>query len=470
MTKSKLACLAGTLLLALTASALAQTTAVQAPPAESLKVTPPKLEVQEHQLANGLKVLLHEDHSVPVVAVQIWYHVGSKDERAGRSGFAHLFEHIMFKGSANLAAEEHTRLHQLDRRPLQRHHRLRPHPLLRDHPQQPPGAAAVDGGRPHALPRRLGGELPLRARRGQGRAPAADRQPALRPALRGGARQHVTPPIPTRSCRSAAWPTSTPPPSRTCASSTRTYYVPNNATLVVAGDFDPAQALALDREVLRPHPQGQGDPARHPAGAGADGRAPRRRLRRQHAAAGGDAHLPRARGGPPRHLRPGGGEQHPLRRPELAPLPQDGLRAADRAPGRRPGARPGRPGRLLLLRHPAAAGRRPRRGRRPCSRRSSGCRASRSRPRSSTRPRTSSSPAWSSAARRCSDKARRDRLRQRHPRRRRAWSTGSSPSTRRSPPPTCSAVARTYFRPENRTVVHMLPETMRPATPSEGKP
>lgn len=72
-----------------------------------LKVTPPEIKVREHQLANGLKVILHEDHSVPVANVQVWYHVGSKDERQGRSGFAHLFEHIMFKGSANVGPEEH---------------------------------------------------------------------------------------------------------------------------------------------------------------------------------------------------------------------------------------------------------------------------------------------------------------------------------------------------------------------------
>jgi zinc protease len=75
--------------------------------AATLKVTPPEIKVREHQLANGLSILLHEDHSVPVANVQIWYHVGSKDERQGRSGFAHLFEHIMFKGSANLGPEEH---------------------------------------------------------------------------------------------------------------------------------------------------------------------------------------------------------------------------------------------------------------------------------------------------------------------------------------------------------------------------
>ncbi|MFL6194224.1 MAG: M16 family metallopeptidase [Thermoanaerobaculia bacterium] len=90
--------LAGAALLAGTFPAMA---------AEALKVTPPKLEVREHQLANGLGLLMYEDHSVPVATVQVWYHVGSKNERPGRSGFAHLFEHIMFKGSANLGPEEH---------------------------------------------------------------------------------------------------------------------------------------------------------------------------------------------------------------------------------------------------------------------------------------------------------------------------------------------------------------------------
>lgn len=76
--------------------------------AAPLKIQPPQLTAREHELANGLKILLNEDHSVPVVAIQIWYHVGSKDERAGRSGFAHLFEHLMFKGSENLASGEIT--------------------------------------------------------------------------------------------------------------------------------------------------------------------------------------------------------------------------------------------------------------------------------------------------------------------------------------------------------------------------
>jgi zinc protease len=58
-----------------------------------------ELPYSKRTLANGLDVIVHEDHHVPVVAVNVWYHVGSKDERPGRTGFAHLFEHLMFEGS-----------------------------------------------------------------------------------------------------------------------------------------------------------------------------------------------------------------------------------------------------------------------------------------------------------------------------------------------------------------------------------
>ena len=65
------------------------------------------IEYQEHTLPNGLRVILSEDHSVPVVAVNVWYHVGSANEEKGRSGFAHLFEHMMFQGSANVGKGDH---------------------------------------------------------------------------------------------------------------------------------------------------------------------------------------------------------------------------------------------------------------------------------------------------------------------------------------------------------------------------
>src|SRR5512141_1706845 len=57
------------------------------------------IEFTKHRLGNGLDVLVHEDHGCPIVAVTVWYHVGSKNERPGHTGFAHLFEHLMFEGS-----------------------------------------------------------------------------------------------------------------------------------------------------------------------------------------------------------------------------------------------------------------------------------------------------------------------------------------------------------------------------------
>src|SRR3954462_13304413 len=68
---------------------------------------PPKFQYQITTLPNGLTVVLSEDHSTPIVHVNLTYHVGSKNERPGRTGFAHLFEHLMFKGSKNAEPEPH---------------------------------------------------------------------------------------------------------------------------------------------------------------------------------------------------------------------------------------------------------------------------------------------------------------------------------------------------------------------------
>ena len=65
----------------------------------------PDLKVETYSLANGLKVILHEDHTTPSVGVNLWYHVGSKNEKAGRTGFAHLFEHLMFQGTQHHDSE-----------------------------------------------------------------------------------------------------------------------------------------------------------------------------------------------------------------------------------------------------------------------------------------------------------------------------------------------------------------------------
>ena len=70
-------------------------------------VRPPKFDYTMTTLQNGLQVVFLEDHSTPIVHVALWYHVGSKDEKPGRTGFAHLFEHLMFKGSRNVRPDQH---------------------------------------------------------------------------------------------------------------------------------------------------------------------------------------------------------------------------------------------------------------------------------------------------------------------------------------------------------------------------
>ncbi len=93
--------------LAIAGSTLALLTAR---PPDRLTAQTLRVPYETFTLPNGLQVLLHEDHSVPVVAVNIWYHVGSGDERVGRTGFAHLFEHIMFMGSQHVPTGEFDKL------------------------------------------------------------------------------------------------------------------------------------------------------------------------------------------------------------------------------------------------------------------------------------------------------------------------------------------------------------------------
>ncbi len=72
----------------------------------------PKVEFTESRLSNGLRLIVSEDHLAPVAAVNVWYNVGSKHEVAGKTGFAHLFEHVMFQGSAHVGKAEHIALVQ----------------------------------------------------------------------------------------------------------------------------------------------------------------------------------------------------------------------------------------------------------------------------------------------------------------------------------------------------------------------
>src|SRR3990172_1209640 len=70
----------------------------------------PKLDFEKYALLNGLVVILSEDHRLPLVAVNLWYHVGPANEDPGRTGFAHLFEHMMFQGSKHVQGDSHVKL------------------------------------------------------------------------------------------------------------------------------------------------------------------------------------------------------------------------------------------------------------------------------------------------------------------------------------------------------------------------
>jgi zinc protease len=84
--------------------------AVVSTPLSATELTIPPIPYQQRSLPNGLQVISVEDHASPNVAVQMWYHVGSKDDPQGRSGFAHLFEHLMFKSTRHMHAEQFDRL------------------------------------------------------------------------------------------------------------------------------------------------------------------------------------------------------------------------------------------------------------------------------------------------------------------------------------------------------------------------
>ena len=134
------------------------------------------------KLPNGLTVILHEDHSVPKVAVNVWYHVGSAREKPGRTGFAHLFEHLLFEGSKNVKEGEFDTLARGRRRQQQRIDDDGSHELLRDDAVERARSRAVPRIGSHGLPaRRRHAEARRRpARRRQERAPSELRERTVR--------------------------------------------------------------------------------------------------------------------------------------------------------------------------------------------------------------------------------------------------------------------------------------------------
>src|SRR5580765_4832052 len=93
---------------AIAATACNSTPVAEAPGTQKAQAQDiPKIDFEKYTLPNGLDVILSEDHRLPLVAVNLWYHVGPANEDAGRTGFAHLFEHMMFQASKHVPGDLH---------------------------------------------------------------------------------------------------------------------------------------------------------------------------------------------------------------------------------------------------------------------------------------------------------------------------------------------------------------------------
>jgi zinc protease len=218
----------------------------------------PRIQFEKYKLPNGLEVILHEDHSTPIVAVDTWYHVGSGDEQVGRTGFAHLFEHIMFMGS------QHVPVGAFDQ-------------MLEAAGANNNGSTTEDRTNYYeTLPSnalvlalwldsdRMGFLLPTMD------LPKVDLQ---RDVVKNERRQRVDNVPYGRADETIlaalypkshpySWPVIGSMADLSAASLTdvqnffRTYYAPNNATLTIAGDFDPAAVKKLVAQYFSDIPRG----------------------------------------------------------------------------------------------------------------------------------------------------------------------------------------------------------------------
>jgi zinc protease len=258
----------------------------RAPAARRRAAPPPRpasaLAVTKYTLANGLEVILHEDHSAPVVAVNTYYKVGSGDEQRGRTGFAHLFEHIMFMGSENVpvgafdqwleaAGANNNGSTNQDRT---NYYEWMPSNAL-------PLALWLEADRMgFLLPTMDQAKLDLQRdvvknerRERVDNVPYGRAYETVLAALYPAAHPYSWSTIGSMADLSAA-------SLEDVKQFFRTYYAPNNATLVIAGDFRPDSARAQVQRYFGGIPRGPALPARPDPGAGA----PRAR------------HGPRARG------------------------------------------------------------------------------------------------------------------------------------------------------------------------------
>jgi zinc protease len=217
-----------------------------------------KIKFEKYTLPNGLEVILHEDHSTPIVSVDTWYHVGSGDEQIGRTGFAHLFEHIMFMGSQNVpvgAFDQMLEAAGADNNGSTNEDRTNYYENL------PSNALALalwlDADRMgFLLPTMDLAKLNLQRdvvknerRQRVDNVPYGRADETILAALYPPSHPYSWPVIGSMADLSAA-------SVDDVKNFFRTYYAPNNATVAIAGDFDPAAVKKLVAQYFGPIPRG----------------------------------------------------------------------------------------------------------------------------------------------------------------------------------------------------------------------
>jgi zinc protease len=224
----------------------------------------PKIKFEKYTLPNGLEVILHEDHSTPIVTVNTWYHVGSGDEKAGRTGFAHLFEHIMFMGSEHVPVgmfDKHLEAAGADNNGSTTEDRTNYYENLPSNAL--PLALWLDADRMgFLLPTMDQAKLDL-----QREVVKNERRERVDNVPYGRGDEMILAALYPKS-HPYSWSVIGSMQDLSAASLEdvkqffRTYYAPNNATLTIAGDFKPAEAKALVLKYFGGIPRGPAMPAR----------------------------------------------------------------------------------------------------------------------------------------------------------------------------------------------------------------
>ena len=224
----------------------------------------PKIQFEKYTLPNGLEVILHEDHSTPIVTVNTWYKVGSGDEKPGRTGFAHLFEHIMFMGSQNVPVgmfDKELEAAGADNNGSTTEDRTNYYENLPSNAL--PLALWLDADRMgFLLPTMDKAKLDLQRevvknerRQGVDNVPYGRADETILAALYPRGHPYSWPVIGSLADLDAA-------SVEDVSQFFRTYYAPNNATLTVAGDFNPTEVKRLVQLYFGDIPRGPAIPPR----------------------------------------------------------------------------------------------------------------------------------------------------------------------------------------------------------------